>query len=293
MKLSALAPGKVNLCLYLGETRGDGLHPLVSVFQPVTLADVLHLTSHDGPGDVVECPGVEGPNLAAKALAAYRAATAYDGPPLHLLIEKHVPVAAGMGGGSGDAAAALRLIAYAAGHPADPAIHAVAPTLGADVPSQVEPRRALVTGAGEHVEPLPPGPPVGILVAPSEHQLSTPDVFREADRLGLPRDDADLAEREREIRTALDTGALPHHLVHNDLQAAACSLQPGIERELDRMRAAGARSALVSGSGPTVFGLFDSPQEAERAAREHPHAIPAKPADAGFGAVADATLGRS
>src|SRR5436190_15370747 len=90
------APGKVNLSLFVGAPRADGLHPLRSVVQSVSLADELTLEPAPGGADEVACPGVEGPNLAAEALAAFRVATGWDAPPLRLTIRKRVPVAAGM-----------------------------------------------------------------------------------------------------------------------------------------------------------------------------------------------------
>jgi 4-diphosphocytidyl-2-C-methyl-D-erythritol kinase len=269
--LVAEAPGKVNLCLFVGRPRTDGYHPLVSVFQSVSLADRLILEAGTGRDEVV-CPGVTGPNLAAKALAAYREAAGWDGPPVRLTIEKRIPVAGGMGGGSADAAAALRLIAHAAGRPDDPLVHEIAPALGADVPSQIEPGRALVTGIGEHVEPLPPGPPAALVILPSAHELSTPDVYREADRLELTR--ASLDEPERRLRD----GELPYV---NDLQDAARSLCPAIDEAL----AALGGDALVSGSGPTVFGVFDDPERAQARAAGLPGAIVVTPAAPGSGVV--------
>ncbi len=307
MTLHALAPGKVNLCLLLGPTRADGLHELVSVVEPLSLADELTLEPLPGaalvaaaPGagdmgcaageDEVVCAGVEGPNLAGEALAAYRAASGWEGPPLRLTIAKRVPVAAGMGGGSGDAAAALRLVARAAGRPEDALIARLAPQLGADVPSQVAPGPVLVGGAGEDVRPLPALPLHGVLVLPSAHALATPDVFREADRLGLPRDRAELAGRRAAVEAALARGELPEPA--NDLEPAARSLCPSIDGALAAARAAGADHALVSGSGPTVVGLFHGPggpAAAERAARElavrFPGATGARPVGAAFAAV--------
>ncbi len=106
--LSCSAPAKINLALYVGEVREeDGRHELVTVFQPVDLVD--HLTARLDErlaGDEVRCPGVDGPNLAATALAAYRAETGWDGPPIAIDIEKRIPIAGGMAGGSADAAAA-------------------------------------------------------------------------------------------------------------------------------------------------------------------------------------------
>ena len=143
MRLRCLAPGKVNLSLYVGAPRADGLHPLVSVVQPVSLADELTLepAGAGATADEVVCPGVEGDNLAGAALAAFRTATGWDAPPQRLTIAKRVPVAAGMGGGSGDAAAALRLAAHAAGGADHALLLRLAAALGGDVPSQVAPGR--------------------------------------------------------------------------------------------------------------------------------------------------------
>jgi 4-diphosphocytidyl-2-C-methyl-D-erythritol kinase len=280
MRLRCLAPGKVNLSLYVGAPRADGLHPLVSVVQPVSLADELTLEPAPGAGsDEVGCAGVEGENLAGAALAAFRAATGWDAPPQRLTIVKRVPVAAGMGGGSGDAAAALRLAAHAAGAGDHGLLLELAARLGGDVPSQVAPGRTLMTGAGEHVRPLGGGPgDLALVILPSEHGLSTPAVYREFDRLGVQRTAAELAELEAR------GGELP---VHNDLQDAARSLCPPIDAALDAVAATGAGHVLVSGSGPTVFGLYDDPERA-RAAAERVGGIAAGPVDAAFGEVREA-----
>jgi 4-diphosphocytidyl-2-C-methyl-D-erythritol kinase len=100
------APAKLNLGLYLGRARPDGLHELCSLFEPLALADLLRIT--EAERDEVICPGVEGDNLAARALRALRE-RGWDAPPLRIEIEKRTPVAAGLGGGSADAAAVLRL----------------------------------------------------------------------------------------------------------------------------------------------------------------------------------------
>lgn len=279
--LAARAPGKVNLCLFLGRPRADGLHPLVSIILPVSLADDLRLEPAPAGArtDEVRCAGVAGPNLAADALAAYRTASGWDAPPQRLTITKRVPVAAGMGGGSADAAAALRLAAHAAGRPGDPSIREIAPRLGSDVPALLEPGATLITGAGEHVEPLPAPRSLGLVIVPSRAALSTPDVFREADRLTLARRPEDLHALAHAVRA---TGSLPPpELLHNDLEPAAISLEPSIAPALERVRAAGADHAMVSGSGPTVFGLFigaDGPARARAAALGVPGAVAADPA---------------
>jgi 4-diphosphocytidyl-2-C-methyl-D-erythritol kinase len=269
--LRARAPGKVNLSLYVGAPREDGLHPLVSLVQSISLADELTLEPIPGERDEVVCPGVEGPNLALAALTTFRETTGWDAPAQRLTIVKRVPVAAGMGGGSGDAAAALRLAAHAAGG-ADPALLLrLAAALGADVSSQVVPGRTVMTGAGEHVRALPDPEPFGLLIAPSPHALSTPAVYRAFDELCRARTPDELA--------ALD----PEAGVHNDLQPAAVALCPPIAAALEEMTARGATRALVSGSGPTVFGLFPTPEAARAAAT--PGTIPAEPVGAAFGAT--------
>jgi 4-diphosphocytidyl-2-C-methyl-D-erythritol kinase len=274
--LRALAPGKVNLCLFVGAPRADGLHPLVSVVQSVTLADELTLTPTTGE-DVVRCPGVEGPNLAGRALAAFKQATG-SVSAWELTIDKRVPVAAGMGGGSGDAAAALRLAAAAAGGEAEGTLlHELAVALGADVPAQLHPGRALMLGAGERVVRLPDAEPFGLVIVPLDAALSTPDVYRAFDDRSTARDATELAALEDELAS----GALAPERIVNDLEDAARALCPAIDPALDAVRATGARHALVSGSGPTVFGIYGDLAAAEAAAdalrAAHPRAVAAAP----------------
>lgn len=255
------APAKLNLCLYLGPTREDGLHELCSLFEPLALADLIEVGT--GERDEVLCPGVEGENLAARALAELRAA-GWEREPLRLAIEKRVPVAAGLGGGSGDAAAVLRL---AAGEVAE--LPAIAARLGADVPSQLRPSLALVRGAGELVEPLPRPTPHAAVLLPDGGGLGTAQVFREADRLGLGRSAAELEELAAELRRVAGAGASPlayPELLVNDLEAPARSLRPAIGEALEALRAAGAPVAILSGSGPTAVGLFPDLGAAQAAA---------------------------
>jgi 4-diphosphocytidyl-2-C-methyl-D-erythritol kinase len=245
------APAKLNLCLYLGPRRADGLHELCSLFEPLALADLIAVSA--AQSDAVICPGVEGENLAARALAALRA-RGWERPPLRVEIEKRVPVAAGLGGGSGDAAAILRL---AVGEVAD--LQGLAAELGADVPSQLQPSLALVRGAGERVEPLPEPAPHAAVLLPDGGGLSTAAVFAEADRLGAGREPEELEELAARLREAAGAGASPlayPELLVNDLAAPARSLRPAIGDALDELGEAGAPVVLLSGSGPTAVGLF-------------------------------------
>jgi 4-diphosphocytidyl-2-C-methyl-D-erythritol kinase len=306
--LRTVAPAKVNLCLYAGPRRADGLHELVSVFQPLDLAD--ELTLEPAARDEVVCPGVEGENLAERALRAYRDVTGND-EAHRLTIAKRIPVAAGLGGGSGDAAATLRLAAHAAGAPDDPRLHDLATALGSDVPALLHETPTLVTGVGEEVTPLAgpalagevagghrsaagegagadwsaAGGPAGgfvYVLLPSRDRLTAAAVYAEADRRGAVRPADALAVRRAEVEAAIGAGGLPLELVHNDLQDAARALCPAIDDALAAARDAGAVAALVSGSGPTVFALFRDRAAAETLAQRWPGGILAGPAPRGL-----------
>jgi 4-diphosphocytidyl-2-C-methyl-D-erythritol kinase len=300
----ALAPAKVNFGLFLGPVRlQDGRHELVSVMQSISLADELTL-AHAPAGatqDEIDCPGVAGPpaeNLAARALQLFRAETGWNASPLRLSIVKRTPVAAGLGGGSADAAAALRLAAHASGLGGETLLRQLAARLGADVPAQISPGRWLATGAGERLQELArPNPSFGLLVLPVRATLAAAAVYAEADRLGRGRTAHELEERRGALRIALELGApIPavRELLHNDLQQAAISLCPTIEHALSEAREAGADVAFVSGSGPTVVGVFPRANAlgaTERAAAglagRDPAPICATPVDSAFACVAE------
>jgi 4-diphosphocytidyl-2-C-methyl-D-erythritol kinase len=255
------APAKLNLCLYLGGRREDGLHELCSLFEPLGLADLIEVTEADH--DQVECAGLDGENLAERALAGLRE-RGWRGAPIRVEITKRIPVAAGLGGASADAAAVLRL-----GRPDIDDLEALALELGADVPSQLDPALALVGGAGERVERLPAPAPHAVVLLPSGGGLATAAVFAEADRQGLGRDRRELDELRLRLRDAAAGGASPleyTELLHNDLEPAALALRPDAGRALEALRAAGASAALLTGSGPTAFGLFEDLDDARRAA---------------------------
>jgi 4-diphosphocytidyl-2-C-methyl-D-erythritol kinase len=257
------APAKLNLCLYVGPRRDDGLHEIRSLFEPLELADELRIS--EAAQDEVICEGIEDPDLTATALAALRD-HGWDGPPLRIEVTKRVPVAAGLGGGSADAAAVLRL---AMGEVEG--LRSIAAGIGADVPSQLQPRPCLVAGAGEVIEPAPPPAEHAVVLIPQTKGLATAAVYAEADRLGSPRGESELEAIRRRLRDAVDEGRSPldyrEHLV-NDLQAAAISLRPEIEDALRALEEAGSDHAMVAGSGPTAFGLYPTADQASAAAAE-------------------------
>jgi 4-diphosphocytidyl-2-C-methyl-D-erythritol kinase len=274
--LRALAPAKINLGLVLGPTRAsDSRHELVTVMQSISLADEVTLELGDGEGeDEICCPGVPGPaqeNLAARALRAFRAATGWKDGPVRLRIAKRIPVAAGLGGGSADAAAVLRLARAASGAGDEQLLRELAAELGADVPAQVSPGRWLASGAGELLEAMPePRRALELLVLPLAAELHTAAVYERAELLDSARSRETLVARMTMLRDALAGGAVAPRdaeLLRNDLQPAAVSLCAQIEPALERLRQAGAEHALVSGSGPTVLALFPSSDGAEAAER--------------------------
>jgi 4-diphosphocytidyl-2-C-methyl-D-erythritol kinase len=249
------APAKINVCLFLGPERPDGRHELVTIFQPIDLRDTVTLSRSDH--DEVVCPGVDGDNIAAAALSEFKAATRFD-EPVRIAIRKRIPVAGGMAGGSADAAATLRLLTRRSGAKTD--LQAIADRLGADVPAQIEPARYLATGSGQVLERLEPVAAYGVLVLPGPEPLPTGAVFRQAAEMGLRRSADDLAARLAAVRAALPD--LPDELATNDLEPAALALMPEIGERMEQARAAGADHVLLSGSGPTVLGLFRDPAAA-------------------------------
>jgi 4-diphosphocytidyl-2-C-methyl-D-erythritol kinase len=261
--LRELAYAKLNLVLHVGRPREDGMHPICSLMASIELADELIARPRESGSDSVICPDVPGHNLAARALAEFRSRAGGELPPLELTIDKRIPVAAGLGGGSADAAAALRLANELAGGPLTAQeLLRLAADLGSDVPSQLDPRHALVQGVGEQVEPVAL-PPLTAVLVPDAEGLSTATVYAELDRIGGARHKLD-PEPLRGLAAA-PAAELAAGL-ENDLQAAALSLRPELAATLERLRSEGALGTAVSGSGPTWFGLFDDPAAADSAA---------------------------
>jgi 4-diphosphocytidyl-2-C-methyl-D-erythritol kinase len=262
MTVHERAFAKVNLVLHVGPPREDGLHPLCSLLASVDLADDLTVAEASGGEDEVECPGLPNETLCRQALGALREALP-DLPPLAVDIHKRIPVAAGLGGGSADAAAVLRAGNEIAGGPLPPGrLRELAAAIGSDVPSQVESGHALIGGVGERVEHVDL-PAFWLVLVPQSDGLPTREVYAELDRMGGHRDDLSPEPLRRLAGGPLDRLAAE---VENDLEPAALSLRPELAQIVERLRDAGALAAGISGSGPTVFGMFESPEDATGAA---------------------------
>jgi 4-diphosphocytidyl-2-C-methyl-D-erythritol kinase len=264
------AYAKLNLVLHVGRPRDDGMHPVCSLVASIDLADEVIAEPRESGADTVDCEGVPGDNLAARALAEFRSRAGRELPPLAITIRKRVPVAAGLGGGSADAAAALRIANELAGQPLGrEELMRIAAGLGSDVPSQLDPGHALVQGAGERIERVSL-PPLAAVLIPDEDGLSTAAVYAELDRLDGGREALDPAPLQRLTESSPDALLVA---LENDLQPAALSLRPDLQDRLDALAAAGALGVAVSGSGPTCFGLFADRAAAERAAERLPGAL--------------------
>ena len=284
-EVRASAPGKVNLTLRVGAPTPDGYHPLVTVFEALNLRETVTVRTSKTPGVRVETiaylPDGSVDEVTTRAMAdvdpathlAVRAARvlqrlAAAGPwastaaGLSIRVDKRVPVAGGMAGGSADAAAALvacnELWELGLG---DEQLHAIGRSLGADVPACLAGGIALGTGRGDHMSVLREGDEAGAeyqhhwVMLLAHEGLSTPSVFREFDRVDAAGAPA-LADPTPEEITALCAGPeeLRHCLV-NDLQAPALRLRPELADTIASAKEAGALAVTLSGSGPTVAAL--------------------------------------
>jgi 4-diphosphocytidyl-2-C-methyl-D-erythritol kinase len=269
--LVELAPAKVNLTLAVLGRRPDGYHLLDSLVVFAGFADRLTLApglalSLKVRGETAEQAGPLDDNLVLKAARTLAAAT----PGLRLgrfTLEKHLPVAAGLGGGSSDAAAALRLLARANRLARNnPKLFKVAPTVGADVPVCVDPRPRRMRGIGEALSAPLKMPRIAAVMINPGVAVPTKDVFM---RLGLKPGEP--------VRRAAPSRALPRGLEEfvaylskhgNDLEPPAIEIQPVIARVLESLRETkGCLLARMSGSGATCFGLYTSPRTAAAAAK--------------------------
>ncbi|WP_432476588.1 4-(cytidine 5'-diphospho)-2-C-methyl-D-erythritol kinase [Nocardioides sp. GXQ0305] len=274
MSVTVRVPAKINLHLGVGAPREDGFHPLMTVFHAIDLVDEVTvsdagewsvtLTGHGV--DVSDVPA-DDTNLAVRA-GVLLTAHHEIGRSARIEIRKGIPVAGGMAGGSADAAATLvaldRLWGLASG---DAALFGIAGDLGSDVPFGLVGRNALGTGRGEQVEQLP-----GVevtrwwVVVPDPGQgLSTPSVYRRHDEL-RPDAPATPPAPHRLVAFLGDPAETLAPLLHNDLQAAALDLRPGLADLLAAGEAAGALRGLVSGSGPTCVFLCADEAGAHRVA---------------------------
>ena len=262
-------PGKVNLYLAVGDRRDDGYHELTTVFHAVSLLDEITVRTADVltvelAGEGVESLPTDDRNLAWRA-AELMADHVGRAPDVAISIEKSIPVAGGMAGGSADAAAVLVAMntLWELGVPRRD-LHGLAAQLGSDVPFALHGGTALGTGRGEELATVLARSTFHWALAFADGGLPTPAVFSEIDRLrataGAGRDQPPRLDDPEPVLAALASGdpAELAPLLGNDLQPAALSLAPGLRRTLRAGTEAGALAGIVSGSGPTCAFLCAS-----------------------------------
>jgi len=266
--VTAFAPAKVNLFLHVGAVDASGMHPLCSLMVFADVGDTLTLTPADALGLTVTGPfgvglGDGEDNLVMRAARAMLAKVRAPQPPFRLILDKQLPIAAGLGGGSSDAGAVLRLLREAT-QPRlnDDDLVAVAAGLGSDGPACLAARPVIAEGLGERLSP-PPGLPVldAVLVNPGVAS-PTGAVYRAYDAAGAPggADRPNLPDAFESVEEL--AGVLSG--LRNDLEAPAVALNPAIGEALDALRGEPeALLARVSGSGATCFALCSSDIEAE------------------------------
>ena len=261
------APAKVNLRLNVGQKRPDGYHELVSVMQTVDVCDTLTVTGHTGGGDVVlTCDdpslAVDETNLCYKAAVKFFSYTeiANDGVSIHL--RKRLPMQAGLGGGSADAAAVLRALRriYAPELP-DATLEYLAESLGSDVPFCVRGGTALARGRGEQLTALPPLPACWFVIVKPDLAFSTGRMYGLIDERRCWQEGSAMP-----VLAALERG---------DLAGVCAAMSNTFQRVLEpdseifairrRLTALGALGAMMSGSGSAVFGVFADEETARMA----------------------------
>jgi 4-diphosphocytidyl-2-C-methyl-D-erythritol kinase len=262
------APGKINVFLKVGAVLEDGYHEVATAYQAVSLYEDVRAFPADDfsvefTGSIdTSALSTDGTNLAIKAARALARKTGFRGG-VRLEIEKHVPIAGGMGGGSADAAATLLACDTLWNTQASKdELLAVAATLGADVPFSFTGGTAIGTGRGDRLSPALAKGQFHWVLALAEFGLSTPGVYNELDR-HRTRHAQDIFPAE--LQPTVDANVLqalragdPHMLaetLHNDLQAPALHLAPGLGRVLELGEENGALAGILSGSGPTVAFL--------------------------------------
>ena len=266
---STQAHAKINLCLDITGIRPDGYHEVRMIMQELSLSDTVSIRREETPGIRLQCsdPGIpsDGRNLMVRA-AERLAEFCGIGLSVSMRLEKKIPAAAGLGGGSSDAAAVILLLdrLYGLGLSVEE-MQRIGLSVGADVPYFLIGGTALAEGIGEKLTELPPCPPCGILLVKPEEGASTREIYHAFDALREPlHPDVDQgigALRNRNL-TALALA------LGNSLERVTGGMLPVIGEIEDRMRGLGALGACMSGSGPTVFGLFGDLRTAENAGKK-------------------------
>jgi len=255
------SPAKVNLFLRVLRKRADGYHDILSLMQRISLCDEMSFSLRD-EGIVVTCPGTSLPedrnNIVYRAAEAVLA-LAGGKTGVEITIRKKIPVAAGLGGGSSNAATTLVTLNEMAGtNLGTEELMRMGAKLGADVPFFIFGRTALASGIGDHLEAVDGIPPIWFVLVNPGFEISTREVYERL-RLGLTEDSIQYTMPQ------LTTVSRVAEELYNDLERVSLPLYPALSEIKERLTAQGASGSLMSGSGPTVFGIFESEDDARKA----------------------------
>ena len=259
---------KVNLALRVLGRRGDGYHEIWTIFQTISLSDALTFQTTQGGRLELVCSDPELPtderNLVHKAATALRAR--FDvSPGARITIEKRIPTQGGLGGGSSDAAATL--IGLARLWRLDVSTDELAEIgsrIGADVPFFLTGGTALGTGTGTDITPLEDPPQKHLVVITPAVKISTAEAYKALNATALTKGES-VANLSVSRTEPLTSGSLCE-LMHNDFEGVVAGLEPEVGRAREALREAGARHSMLSGSGSSVFGVFENRVDAEHAA---------------------------
>jgi 4-diphosphocytidyl-2-C-methyl-D-erythritol kinase len=268
VRLTGLAPAKINLFLHVGPVQADGYHPLASLVAFADVGDRITVERADALSLSVEGPfgaglAAEPDNLILKALRALGQAAGIGEPPLRVVLDKQLPIAAGLGGGSSDAGTALKLARTLLNLDLDDvALEAVAGVVGADGPMCLRARSAWAEGRGDLLTDTPDLPPLHAVLVNPGVPSSTGPVYRAFDAGPAGSTERPVAPRDWSPATVIDWLGEQR----NDLETPALALTPAIREPLTAMaRQTGVGLTRMSGSGATVFGLFAAASDADRA----------------------------
>ena len=269
MRLSAFAPAKVNLFLHVGGPDAEGYHPISSLMVFADVGDRVMIQHSDAPDFETSGPfggaiPAGGDNLVVRAARAFHAKLGGPTPPYRLILEKNLPIAAGLGGGSSDAGAALKLLRDAlAPSLSDDALEPLAASLGADGAACLRATALMAEGRGEILSPAPALPELHAVLVNPGVPSPTGAVYRAYDAAVHP-DGAERPFMPSNLESVEEVAAWLSVATRNDLEPAAVALEPGIGEVLDVLRGE-PESLLVrmSGSGATCFSLCAGDIEAE------------------------------
>ena len=273
--LAEHAPAKINLYLRVAGKRADGYHELDSIFLPITWSDYVRLETRPADTQSVSLHCDQQSIADAKSNLAARAATSFMrefliNAAVLIDLRKRIPMGAGLGGGSSDAGAVLRMMSRIFRVPAGARLAKLAVELGADVPFFLDPRPARVRGIGERIEPIPAMPRLHLVVVVPGVEVPTAGVFKD-----LKREEWSGALPDSEL-ASIQSGEISAIHTVNDLFAPAIRQVPEIASLRALLEEEGARPVAMSGSGGAVFGLYANAESAQQsAARIHGRAAKA------------------